>query len=511
MAQIAFLILAAMLLMNVVMLKFAEKYLVQNKMQTGRLIIHNLTRMICHEVENKNRSLQNFGENADFQSEVSKVLSLGKFTGALILNKAGQKLLTRGVWGKAEMSAMGLSRECLSLRKPSFVFFGSEWGILWLAPTQLNMCAPVMCNGRPLGVVTIGTSLEPLYQELRETEKIALIYIFLNALVLLIFGVYLISRSVVKPVQKLLVITEEYKDAGSVPEFSPSSPNEIGQLFQSFNKMLQQLEKNKKDLQENITSLEIANQEITRAQNDILRSEKLASVGRLATGVAHEIGNPIGIILGYLELLKGDWLSQTDKSDFLERMESEVTRINRTIRDLLDFSRTNRSEVKEVSVHEILLETLDMLAPQPMICHIRIETLLEAEQDRVWGDLNQLKQVFLNIIMNAADAMDETDTSGCVSSKTLTIKSMNKADFVELRFSDTGPGIPPENLIHIFDPFYTTKEPGKGTGLGLSVCYRILKGFGGDILAESEMGKGTAFVVRIPLYEGKVKREKLKV
>ena len=507
MAQIAFLILAAMLLINVVMLKFAEKHLVQNKIQTGRLIVHNLAGMICHEVEYQHRSLQDLGENTGFHSEVSEVLSLGNFAGALILDKAGRKVLNTGVWGKGEMSALGLSRECLSLRKASFVFFGSEWGLLWLAPTQLNLCAPVMYNGRFLGVVTIGAGLEPLYQQLRDTEKVALIYIFLNTLVLVIFGIYLISRSVVKPVHRLLAITEDYQDAGSVPEFLPNSPNEIGQLFQSLNKMLQQLAENKKELQENIISLERANQEIRKAQNDIIRSEKLASVGRLATGVAHEIGNPIGILLGYLELLKGDQLSQADKSDFLARMESEVTRINRTIRDLLDFSRTNQSDVKEVNVHEILLETLEMLAPQPMMGHVRIETMLEADQDRVWADVNQLKQVFLNIIMNAADAMDEEDPSDNTSG-TLTIKSQNQDDFIELRFSDTGPGISQENLMYVFDPFYTTKEPGKGTGLGLSVCYSILKGFGGDIRVESEPEKETTFNVQIPVYGGSKKSRK---
>ena len=132
--------------------------------------------------------------------------------------------------------------------------------------------------------------------------------------------------------------------------------------------------------------------------------------------------------------------------------------------------------------------------------HLRIQPVLEATRDTVWADPNQLKQVFLNIIMNAADATadDEVPDDG-IAGKTLTIKTINREDLIELRFTDTGPGIPEKDLSHIFDPFYTTKEPGKGTGLGLSVCYRIIQGLGGSIRAESIPGEGTTIIVDIPL------------
>jgi len=126
---------------------------------------------------------------------------------------------------------------------------------------------------------------------------------------------------------------------------------------------------------------------------------------------------------------------------------------------------------------------------------------LEASRDVVWADTNQLKQVFLNIIMNAADAMGEALTDDNVSANILTVKTENRGDSIEVRFADVGPGIKQEELARIFDPFFTTKEPGKGTGLGLSVCYSIIEGLGGEIFAESTPGEGTTVVVNIPLYE----------
>jgi len=137
---------------------------------------------------------------------------------------------------------------------------------------------------------------------------------------------------------------------------------------------------------------------------------------------------------------------------------------------------------------------VNMLKPQSMMAEIEVGLSLEAANDIVWADPNQLKQVFLNVIMNAADAMRD-----CAPGKTLTIETASKEGLVELRFTDTGPGIEEQELFHVFDPFYTTKEPGKGTGLGLSICYRIIEGLGGTIRAESPAGKGAMIIIDIPL------------
>lgn len=500
MSHLALLILSAMLLINVVMIKFAENYLIQTKLQTGGLLLELLGQKVSYEIACKNKSWEALGSDPQFKTEVDQILRSGGFSRALMVIGHGARGFSCGTWGEAETNAMSISRESLATRKSSHGFYGTTWGVIWLAHETINMSAPVFAEGRLVGVVTIGAHLNTLYQTVRKSENVILIYIALSTIILVLFGGYLLSRTVVKPVHELLKITEEFKGEASIPELPEPSPNEIGQLFRSLNLMLQRLEQNKKELKEYIFSLEEANLEIKKAQNEIIKSEKFASVGRLATGVAHEIGNPIGIVLGYLELLRGDDLNKDEKQDFLARMESEVTRINQIIRDLLDFSRTSSSAAKEMGVHELITETIYMLNPQPMMAHVQMKHVLEASSDLVMADLNQLKQVFINIILNAADAMGEDGVQENESpKKTLTIKSKNRGAFIDLSFADNGPGIDPESIEHIFDPFYTTKDPGKGTGLGLSVCYSIIDGFGGEIRAESVMGKGSTIIVSLPL------------
>ena len=372
--------------------------------------------------------------------------------------------------------------------------------MIWFAHESVDVSAPILSEGRLTGSMAIRAGLDPIYEQLRRSESVTLLYIVVSTGILLLFGIYLLSRIIIKPIHRLLQVTETFKEGESIPPLSETERNEIGQLSRSLNLMLKRLEENKKDLQAHIASLEQANLEVKKAQAEILRSEKLASVGRLATGVAHEIGNPIGIILGYLELLKREDSSEEEKRDFLNRIESEITRINHIIRQLLDFSRSTGHEKRETPIHELITQTVNIMKPQPMTAHIETRLSFGAAQDTVWADPNQLQQVFLNIILNAADAMEQGESSQerVSSGNTLTIMTRSVHESIEIRFTDTGPGIPPEALAHVFDPFFTTKEPGKGTGLGLSVCYRIIEELGGKIRAESQYGKGATIVIEIP-------------
>ena len=498
--HLTLLIISAMLLINVVMVKFSERDLIQAKIEMGRLLLHIMEKRVGYAHTSTHENWVSLGSDPKFKSEITQLLLNSGFSRLLMVSREGVKIFSAGSWGEAEKEALSISREAVATRKGAFDFYGSTWGVIWLAHERINVAAPMFVQGRLIGAATICAHLNPIYQTLRKSEKIILIYILLNTIILVLFGIYLLSRTVVKPIHALLRITEEFKDGEPFPQLAEASRNEFGQLFRSLNMMLQRLDENKAELRSHISSLEKANKEIRKAQNEIIRSEKLASVGRLATGVAHEIGNPIGIVLGYMELLKKGGLSQEEKNDFLSRIESEITRINDIIRQLLDFSRLTSGEPKETKVHKLILELVDMLKPQPMMAQIQMQSVLKAVKDTVWTDPNQLKQVFLNVIMNAADAMGPDEASHDNSNKALMIESLVIEDSIELRFTDTGPGISERELSHIFDPFYTTKEPGKGTGLGLSVCYRIIEGLGGAIRAESSLGKGTTIIIDIPLY-----------
>ena len=341
-------------------------------------------------------------------------------------------------------------------------------------------------------------------------QKIVLFYILLNTLFLALFGFYLIYRSTIRPINRLVKRAEEFKEGDTFFLTSSAEQNEFGKLSSSLNVMLRRLEDNKAELKTSISSLEKANLELQQAQEEIIRSEKLASVGRLASGVAHEIGNPIGIVLGYLGLLKGSDLNDEERQDFINRIEKEIGRINRTIRNLLDFSRPSKGEMRAVSVHKIIGDMVDILKPQPMVSDSEIFLDKGAKKDTVLADPDKLKQVFLNLSMNAIDAMGAGQSKDESQKNMLSIrtslspeakadKRVNKSK-IHIEFIDNGSGIPADDLTRIFDPFYTTKEPGKGTGLGLSVSLRIIEDIGGDIKVKSEPGKGTKIIVILPLY-----------
>ena len=493
-----------MLLINVVMVKFAERDLIDAKVEMGRILIHTIGQRVGYETMSRDKALNELGSvpnfSKGFSKEIAKLLRMGGYSSVLVVSSTGARLFDLGSWGKREEDALVRSREALTRQKSSLEFLGEIWGVIWLAPEMIRMSAPLFFEGRLMGAVAIGADLGPLYQGLRKSERLILIYICLNAIILVLFGIYLLSRTVVKPIHRLLTITDEFEEWPPLFDQGESSRNEIGQLFRSLKMMLKRLETNKRELKANISSLEEANLEIKKAQDEIIKSEKMASAGLLATGVAHEIGNPLSIILGYLELLKRGGLKSEENRDFVERIESEVTRINQIIRELLDFSRPSSAEHEETGIHQLIMETVKMIEPQPMMDRIEIRQELRAEKDVVWAEMAQLKQVFLNIIMNAADSMiGEGVPSDGLSPKVLGIVTENKDDSIVIYFRDTGIGIPSGELDRIFDPFYTTKEPGKGTGLGLSVCYTIIEGLGGRISAESVPGEGTEVIVAIPL------------
>ena len=495
-AYLAILILAAMLLINIAMVKFAERDLIKAKLQMGRLLLQILEKKILI-VRSSSKTLIDFKTYPNFKKDIAEMLSSAGFSEAFIINRKGQRSFCTKSWEYLEQGSLVYAREVIVSRKEAIKFTGRTWGVIWLGYEKVFLSVPLLYGGRLMGVLTILSDLNPIYQQLRSSEKLILSYILLNTIILVLAGMHLISRSVIKPINKLLLITADFKDDNQYHFLPNTFPNELGQLSHSMNLMLKRLAENKHELKEHINSLEKTNIELKKAQNEVIRSEKLASLGRLATGVAHEIGNPIGIILGYLELLDDNKLNNAESRDTLRRIESEVLRIHQIIRQLLDFSRPEKLKKTGFDVHRIISETVEMLRSQPMMRQIEIQLQLEAQNSTILSDPNQLKQVFVNITLNAIDAMledpDLSDNKMCE----LTIKTCNQGDNIIIRFIDTGMGIPAENLLYVFDPFFTTKEPGKGTGLGLSVCQRIIDGMGGNIRAADSVN-GADIILEIP-------------
>jgi signal transduction histidine kinase len=233
----------------------------------------------------------------------------------------------------------------------------------------------------------------------------------------------------------------------------------------------------------------------------------------LSAGIAHEIGNPIGIVMGYLELLKQKDIPAAEKEEYIHRTEEEIERINTIIRQLLEISRPSNAGLTIVAVHELIDDVAQVLDVQPLMSNIELECRLEAGNDRVLADSNQLRQVFLNLIINAADAISsegKADSGKLLIQSSLAGEAPEQAiapkPHLKIMFIDNGPGIASENIGNIFDPFYTTKDPGKGTGLGLSVSFMIIEGFGGKMTVSSKIGQGTTMTLLLPVAENETDR-----
>jgi two-component system NtrC family sensor kinase len=501
-AQLLFLIIAAMLLVNVAMLNLSQRDLLQSKAEAGKVLIHALGLNIGLHIDTADKDLNDFFLNRKIKKDIDSLLSKGGYPNLLVTDMHGN--LSFSTYSSEEDGKVLLSMARISVQEQeiSVNYMGSSWGVFWLGKKYIVVSGPLMYRGASIGGATITSSLDPIYKSLRATEKLVLFYIILDTIILALVGIYLLSRIVVNPIHRLLRLTDRYRDEDVLPSIPEDSGNEIGNLSRSLSIMLQRLDENKKELKRHISSLEKANLELKQAQNEIIRSEKLASVGRLAAGIAHEIGNPLGIILGYLELIRKEDVNDEEKGDFLNRVESEITRINVIIRQLLDFSRPSSGNKKENRIHEIIADTINMLNLHPLMEGINLQLDLKAERDTVVSDSSQLQQVFLNIIMNAADVLKDEGHAGNFSSNEILIVTDNITDSIEIRFIDNGPGIEEDRIQRVFDPFYTTKEPGRGTGLGLSVSYMIIEAQEGTIRAESIKGRGTSIIINLPVHNG---------
>ncbi len=401
-----------------------------------------------------------------------------------------------GTWNDiADMTSASLASG-----KSGIQYRGETWGVFGKQNKYAIISDVITYDSRILGAGTVVVPLDDIYLVLRKSQKFVMIYLFINLTVLLLFGIYRFAGIVLKPIQKMIIMTEGYRDTGQMLFLAEKRHPEFFQLSDALNRMIHHIEEDKNRLLNSVALLEKANADLKKAQAEMIRAEKLASIGRLSTGLAHEIGNPIGIVLGYLGLLKQRPFAKTDDvaQDYIERSESEINRINMIVRQLLDFSRPAAGNIIAFQLHDLLDDVVAMMTHQPLMKNIRIKSDFSAECDGVAGDPQQIRQVMLNLMINAVDAIavSRHPDDGVIRLSTWIDAG---ARCIRLTVADNGAGIDLENIDNIFDPFYTTKEPGKGTGLGLFVSYMMIEQAGGTMSVESEPGKGAIMTITLPL------------
>lgn len=233
--------------------------------------------------------------------------------------------------------------------------------------------------------------------------------------------------------------------------------------------------------------------ELEKTRMQLLQSEKMASLGKLSAGIAHQLNNPLSGIALYSQLIMEDYeLSEEAQADF-KRVLANVNRCSEIVKQLLQFSRQTNQQIELNDINDIIRRTISLLEKQILFQNIEILEKLSPDLPNIMIDVQQVNHVFMNIIINAADAMEGKGT--------LTLKSwQNKnEDTITIQISDTGSGIDPDIITNIFDPFFTTKQEGKGTGLGLSMAYGIIEHHNGKITVESKLNIGTTFTIQLPV------------
>ncbi|HUF25980.1 MAG TPA: ATP-binding protein [Gemmatimonadaceae bacterium] len=327
--------------------------------------------------------------------------------------------------------------------------------------------------------------------------------------ILVLFGAYELRRLVLRPLAAAVAAAEASAGGDLAQRVPAGSTRELAALAQAFNRTTDHL------LEERARAI---------------RNEKLASVGRLAAGVAHEVGNPLGAIGGYAHLLRGRIAGDEKAIEAVDGIERESGRIDRIVRGLLDYARPRKPTPAPADLHQAIRGASEILEQQGLLEHIELELELAECSPRLLGAGHEIEQLFVNLFLNAVDAMEgagtltvhtrcatagemlaarprrETDPGTFVAPRDASprmrdwlVRLAVDDEVVKVIVADTGTGVAPSDVERIFDPFYTTKEPGRGTGLGLAIVSRVVENLGGVIWVQPARGHGAAFAMLLPI------------
>lgn len=332
-------------------------------------------------------------------------------------------------------------------------------------------------GNRVIGSLYVGLLEDPFKKPQQVIIIFFIIVVGISAIASLIL-MFFYTRKLLKPIDVIVDMSKKVINGDLTARCSIYPPGELGGLCFTIDKMAEAIEHREKELRR-----------VTQQQ--ISQSEKLATVGRLSAGIAHEINNPLTGVLTFAHLLREKKNNSEEDIKDIDIIIRETTRVREIVKGLLDFARQTPFKKEPVSINMILRQIVELLKTQKDFRNIIVEENYSNLNPGFEGDKNQLQQVFLNLIFNAGEAVSNTGT--------IEISTVEEAGNIVVSIKDNGCGIKKENLDKIFDPFYTTKPVGKGTGLGLSISYGIVQQHGGVIKCKSEEGKGTTFNVFLPV------------
>lgn len=366
--------------------------------------------------------------------------------------------------------------------------------------------------------------------------------LLIGVLILILFGGKLLNRSVLGPIKSLVGDVTRIAGGEYHHRVGDASSRELQDISDAVNALSARLIHDQELLAENVRSLEATNRELVAASNQVVRSARLASVGTLASGIAHEVGNPLSAIMGFADLARSRLEREGMETELLESIVSESRRIDRIVRSLLTYARPKDEQYLPLDATVIVARVRDLLETQGRFDRVETHWHQEGEMPLVKMDPHQLEQVLVNLLLNALDAMEDAKDSSLVvivsaepgqaaklpprrqddppginyshrrrvswrGGDMLVDEVLAAHEVVIITIADNGPGIPADHVDQLFDPFFTTKEPGKGTGLGLAVCARLIEGMGGRIEGGNHTGGGACFTIQLPAVQSKEQSE----
>ncbi len=343
---------------------------------------------------------------------------------------------------------------------------------------------PSLSGDSKIGYLLV-CSYEPGWIALKATQSMFL----LVGLIGIAFSsavIWWLIRRVTQPLRLLRDSAEAVGRSDFSKRVEVNSRDECGELARAFNRMTENIKTSRSELEKTVETLKAT-------QHQLIQSEKLSGIGEFVAGVAHELNNPLTSVMGFAELLQQADLPEQNRR-YLDVIFKSAKRCQKIVQSLLSFARRHAPERKVVGLNEIVESAVEILQYQMRTSNIEVLSQLDPHLPATEVDPHQMQQVFLNIINNARQAIEGYQPSGW-----LRITTESSDGRVRVIFQDNGPGIAPENLKKIFNPFFTTKEVGKGTGLGLSLCYGIVSEHGGTITPHSKVGEGTTFVIDLPV------------
>ncbi|MEO6587896.1 MAG: ATP-binding protein [Pyrinomonadaceae bacterium] len=305
-----------------------------------------------------------------------------------------------------------------------------------------------------------------------------LVFSVISALVPNLILVLLIVRTISRPLQKITLAAVQVTEGRYGTEINLGKSNdELGLLAESFNEMSRKM----------ATDI----QQLQKLNEQLIRTEKLAAMGTLSAGVAHEVNNPLASISSLIQMMQSKQNLDEETKDKLKLISTQIGRITQVTRDMMDFARARPAAKSLININEIIETSLRLASFDKSFQKLTLEKNLSDEDLTMLADSDQVQQVFLNLFLNARDAMPDGGR--------LLIKTSNGGRDIIIEISDSGAGIDEENIKKIFDPFFTTKPAGKGTGLGLAVCYGIITAHGGKIEVFQNQNAGTTFFITLPI------------